>query len=257
MTLRGIFMKRFSQVLISTIFSLGCVGSALAQTAQENIRKMLESKLNGLKIEGITKTQVPSLYEVRIGGDLVYVDESGKYMLQGNLMDLANSKNLTRERTEQLQAEADKAMMPVLWSDATLKNAVKLVKGNGKRKMVVFEDPNCGYCKKLRQSIENISDVTVYTFVIPILSEDSSKKTRDLWCSADRQKAYDDWMLRGKIPVTAAKSCEDVTDESLELSQRLKVRGTPAIFFADGSRVPGFLPPDLLEKRLATAKAVF
>ncbi len=250
-------MKRFYSILVLTVMA-ACFGSSTwAQTAQENIKKALEPKLNGLKMDGISKTQIPGLYEVRVGSDLVYMDESGKYMLQGNLMEVANNKNLTRDRNEQIQAEADKVMMPTLWSASALKNAVKLVKGNGNRKMVVFEDPNCGYCKKLRQSIENISDVTVYTFVIPILSEDSNKKTRDLWCSSDRQKAYDDWMLRGKTPATAAKSCEDVSTESLELSQKLKVRGTPAIFFADGTRVPGFLPPDLLEKRLAATKATF
>jgi thiol:disulfide interchange protein DsbC len=227
----------------------------LAQTPEANIRKALATKIPpSAKIESVVKTPYSGLYEVRIGSDVLYTDEKAQYVFQGNVIDLASGRNFTRERSEQFQAELDKVFQPMLFSDETLKTAMKLVKGNGKRKMIVFEDPNCGYCKKLRQSLEEMTDITVYTVMIPILAEDSKKKAHDLWCAPDRQKAYDDWMLRGKLPVAAAKTCEDPQDKALELSQSLRVTGTPAIFLADGTRLPGYMSAPDLEKRLASVK---
>jgi thiol:disulfide interchange protein DsbC len=257
-TLWGNLMKRLIPMLAVALTTTLFAPLSMAQSAQDNIKKTLEPKLQGgAKVESVSKTPIPGLYEVRVGGDVVYMDESGKYLLQGSLSDVVAGRNITKERTEQFQSEADKVLMPTLWSQASLKNAIKQVKGNGSRKLVLFEDPNCGYCKKMRHSLEGLNDVTVYTFVIPILSEDSAKKTRDLVCSADKSKAYDDWMLRGKAPVAAAKNCEDPTDAVMELSQKLKVRGTPAVFFADGSRAPGFMPAEQLEQRLGAVKAVY
>jgi thiol:disulfide interchange protein DsbC len=222
--------------------------AAAAQTPEANIRAALQPKLApGAKIESVTRTPINGLFEVRVNNDVVYMDGEGKFMITGSITDLGAGKNLTQERLEKLNSD-------LVWSKDTLKHSFKMVNGNGKRQIVVFEDPHCGYCKKLRESFEKVKDVTVYTLLMPILSEDSSKKSRDVWCSADKQKAYDDWMLRGKAPVAAKEKCDDPNDEVLEIGQKLRVRGTPAIFFADGSRAPGFLPPEEIEKRLAAVK---
>jgi thiol:disulfide interchange protein DsbC len=222
--------------------------TAAAQSPEAAIRAALQPKLApGAKIESVTRTPINGLFEVRVNNDVVYMDGEGKFMITGSITDVGAGKNLTQERLDKLNAD-------LVWSKDTLKHSFKMVNGNGKRQILVFEDPHCGYCKKLRESFEKVKDVTVYTLLMPILSEDSNKKSRDVWCSADRQKAYDDWMLRGKTPVAAKEKCDDPNDEVLEIGQKLRVRGTPAIFFADGSRAPGFLPPEEIEKRLATVK---
>jgi thiol:disulfide interchange protein DsbC len=239
--------KHLRCIALAAGFATACFAS-YAQTPEAAIRAALQPKLApGAKIESITKAPVAGLYEVRVNNDVVYMDGEGKFMIAGTVTDLSAGKNLTQERLDKLNSD-------LVWSKDTLKNAFKMVNGNGKRQIVVFEDPHCGYCKKLRESFEKVKDVTVYTLMMPILSEDSSKKSRDVWCSADRQKAYDDWMLRGKAPAAAKEKCNDPNDEVLEIGQKLRVRGTPAIFFADGSRAPGFLPPEELEKRLAAVK---
>jgi thiol:disulfide interchange protein DsbC len=212
------------------------------------IRAALQPKLApGATIHSVLPAAVPGLYEVRVNNDVVYMDAQGKYMIAGSVTDMVANRNLTQERIDKLNAE-------LVWSKDTLKHSFKMVNGNGKRQLVVFEDPNCGYCKKLREGLENIKDLTVHTLLLPILAEDSSKKSRDVWCSADKLKAYDDWMLRGKEPAAAKEKCEDPNDEVMEIGQKLRVRGVPAIFFVDGSRAPGFLPAEEIEKRLAVIK---
>jgi thiol:disulfide interchange protein DsbC len=240
-------LRLFRSSLLAAAFGVIAFGAA-AQSPEANIRKALEPKLApGAKIESITRAPVAGLFEVRVNNDVVYMDGEGKFMISGSITDMAAGKNITQERLDKLNSD-------LVWSKDTLKHSFKLVNGNGKRQIVVFEDPHCGYCKKLRESFEKVKDVTVYTLLMPILSEDSAKKSRDVWCAADKQKAYDDWMLRGKTPAAAKEKCEDPNDEVLEIGQKLRVRGTPAIFFADGSRAPGFLPPEEIEKRLAAVK---
>jgi len=126
--------------------------------------------------------------------------------------------------------------------------ALKQVKGNGKRVIAVFEDPNCGYCKRLRQTtLKEIDNVTIYTFMYNILSEDSSVKSKNIWCASDRNKAWDDWMIAGKVPPTTPAACESPNEKVLALGQKLRITGTPAIFFADGSRIPGAIDLKALE----------
>jgi thiol:disulfide interchange protein DsbC len=223
--------------------------NANASGAEAAIRAALQPKLApGAKIESVTRTPVAGLYEVRVNNDVVYMDEQGKFMIAGQITDIAAGKNITQDRLDKLNAE-------LVWSKDTLKHSFKMVNGSGKRQLVVFEDPNCSYCKKLREGLEKMKDLTVHTLLLPILAEDSSKKSRDVWCSPDRLKAYDDWMLRGKAPAAAKEKCEDPNDEVMEIGQKLRLRGVPAIFFTDGSRAPGFLPPEEIEKRLAAIKA--
>ena len=256
----GVVLKNIFRPLFAVVLLAGWVlpVATIAQTPQEKIRAALEPKLNnGAKIASITLSPVPTIYEVRVEGDLLYVDETGTHLFQGNLINLPQGRDITRERKDELRAETERAVMPTLWSEASLTNAVKLVKGKGTRKVVVFEDPYCGYCKKLRQSFEAMNDITVYTFMVAALTPDSPKKARELWCATDRVKAYEDWMVRGKAPAAAAASCADPVANVAELARKLGVGPVPAIYFADGSAGRGYMPAPDLEARLAQVKPAF
>jgi thiol:disulfide interchange protein DsbC len=253
-------LKAFSRSVLAFVATLALTLPALsfAQSPQEKIRASLEPKLNnGAKIIAITPSPVAGLYEVRVGQELMYADETGTHLFQGNLINLVQGRDLTRERNDQYRAETERTMMPTLWSAASLADAVKLVKGNGKHKVIVFEDPYCGYCKKLRQSFEAMNDITVYTFMTANLSADSPKKARELWCASERVKAYDDWMVRGKAPAAAAASCADPVAKVAELARKMGVGPVPAIYFADGSAGRGYMAAPELEARLAQVKAMF
>lgn len=223
-------------------------GTALAESAQEAaIKKVIEPRLGeDAKVDSVTKTPYAGLYEVRVGGDILYTDAKGEYLFIGRVVD-------TRTMTDHTKARLDE-INKVKFSDLPLDSAVKMVKGNGKRVIAVFEDPNCGYCKRLRQTLAEMDNVTVYTFMYNILSPDSAVKSRDIWCAADRAKAWDDWMLKGKAASTAPANCTAPNDKIFALGQKLKVTGTPTIFFTDGTRIPGAVDAKALEAKFASIK---
>ena len=231
-------LKMKIAVLLATSLLASCVD---AQTNVEStIKKALEPRLSGAKIESVKETPYSGLYEVRVAGDILYTDKKGEYLVIGQVYDVKSSRNLTRERIDEVNK--------IKFSDLPLEMALKQVKGNGKRVIAVFEDPNCGYCKRLRQTtLKEIDNVTIYTFMYNILSEDSSVKSKNIWCASDRNKAWDDWMLAGKVPPTAPAACETPNDKIVALGQKLRITGTPAIFFADGSRIPGAIDLKALE----------
>ncbi|MDB5742704.1 MAG: hypothetical protein JWR68_1019 [Polaromonas sp.] len=225
---------------------LACsLGSAFAQEAV--IRKNLAERLAGFpKIDEVSKTPMNGLYELRVNdSDIFYTDAEGNFLLQGNLIDTRAKRNLTEERVEKLSA-IDFAALP-------LKDAFTQVRGNGKRKMAVFEDPNCGYCKRFERDLQKVNDVTIHTFLVPILSADSVEKSKNIWCAKDRNKAWLDWMVRDQ-PAASASCDTAALDRNLAFSKKYKITGTPTIFFADGSRVPGAIGADQLEKTLASVK---
>lgn len=230
------------------ILALCLPALATAETAQESaIKKTLEPRLgDGVKIDSVTKTPYASLYEVRVGGDILYTDEKAQYIFVGNVIDAKTSVNYTRNRVDEIGK--------IKFSDLPLDSAVKLVKGDGKRVIAVFEDPNCGYCKQFRKTLAGMDNITVYTFMYNILSEDSQAKSKNIWCSADRNKAWDEWMINGKAAPQAAANCATPHDKVLALGQKLHIRGTPAIFFQDGSRIPGAIDARTLEEKLAAQK---
>jgi thiol:disulfide interchange protein DsbC len=231
-------LKMKIAVLLATSLLASCVD---AQTNVEStIKKALEPRLSGAKIESVKETPYSGLYEVRVAGDILYTDKKGEYLVIGQVYDVKSSRNLTRERIDEVNK--------IKFSDLPLEMALKQVKGNGKRVIAVFEDPNCGYCKRLRQTtLKEIDNVTIYTFMYNILSEDSFVKSKNVWCASDRNKAWDDWMLAGKVPPTAPAACETPNDKIVALGQKLRITGTPAIFFADGSRIPGAIDLKALE----------
>ena len=231
-------LKMKIAVLLATGLLASCVD---AQTNVEaTIKKALEPRLSGAKIESVKETPYSGLYEVRVAGDILYTDKKGEYLVIGQVYDVKSSRNLTRERIDDVNK--------IKFSDLPLEMALKQVKGNGKRVIAVFEDPNCGYCKRLRQTtLKEVDNVTIYTFMYNILSEDSFVKSKNIWCAPDRNKAWDDWMISGKVPPAAPAACETPNDKIVALGQKMRITGTPAIFFADGSRVPGAIDLKALE----------
>jgi len=192
------------------------------------------------KVE-VATTPFSGLYELRVGGDLLYADAQVNFLLQGTLIDAQSRTDLTEKRQQALN-RVEFAALP-------LELAIKQVRGAGTHQIAVFEDPNCRYCKTLHKTLAQMDDITVYTFLFPILSEDSGQKARNVWCAVDRAQVWQDWMLRAQIPPEA--NCETPIQTLLALGQNLRLRGTPAIFFTDGSRVSGALPLDALRARLA------
>jgi thiol:disulfide interchange protein DsbC len=222
-------LKTKLAVLLATGLLASCVE---AQNTEATIKKALEPRLGGAKIEAIRETPYGGLYEVRVAGDILYTDKKGEYLFIGHVYDTKTSTNLTRARVDEINK--------IKFTDLPFEMALKQVKGNGKRQIAVFEDPNCGYCKRLRQTtLKEIDNVTIYTFMYNILSEDSFVKSKNIWCAPDRVKAWDDWMINGKLPPAAPAACETPNDQIVALGQKLKIQGTPAIFFTDGSRIPG------------------
>ena len=238
-------LKTKVAVLLATGLLASCVEAQ--NTTEATIKKALEPRLGGAKIESIRETPYSGLYEVRVAGDILYTDKKGDYLFIGHVYDTKTSTNLTRARVDEINK--------IKFTDLPFEMALKQVKGNGKRQIAVFEDPNCGYCKRLRHTtLKEIDNVTIYTFMYNILSEDSFVKSKNIWCASDRVKAWDDWMINGKVPPTAPAACESPNDKVLALGQKLRIQGTPAIFFTDGSRIPGAIDLKGLEAKLDSIK---
>ena len=216
-----------------------------AQVAEPTaaVRAGVEAWLKGrYKIDEIRRTPVAGIWEVRLGTDLIYVDDKGQHaFIEGNLVDLKSNRNLSRERVDEL--------MSINFKDLPLELAIKQVSGNGRRVLAVFEDPNCGYCKQMRRDLAAMKDLTLYTFVVPILSPDSEVKAKKALCADDKGRAWNDLMLGGKVPGNAG-TCDNQLNRIRELAQKLGVTATPTAFFQNGKRLRGYLPGPQLEKML-------
>ena len=233
-------------VLLATALLASCVEAQ--NTVEAGIKKALEPHLGGATIESVKETPYGGLYEVRVAGDILYTDKKGEFLVIGQVYDVKSSRNLTRERLDDINK--------IKFSDLPLELALKQVKGNGKRVIAVFEDPNCGYCKRLRQTtLKDIDNVTIYTFMYNILSQDSFTKSKNIWCAPNPNKAWDDWMINGKVPPAAPNACESPNDKVLALGQKLRIAGTPAIFFSDGTRIPGAIDLKTLEAKFDSLEA--
>lgn len=233
---------------IRTLLLAVLAAVALPSLAQEaTIRKNLAQRLPGLpKIEEIRKTPIPGLYEVRVNhSDILYTDAQGDFLIQGSLLDTKTQVDLTEQRQDKLTA--------IAFNDLPLRDSFTLVRGNGKRKLAVFEDPNCGYCKQFERDLLKINNVTVHVFLYPILGVDSAEKSKNIWCARNSGKAFLDWMVRDITPKAA--NCDIAAiSRNLTLGRRYRISGTPTLFFADGTRVPGAMPPDQIEKQLIAAQ---
>jgi len=218
--------------------ALACV--SLAAVADEaDVKKAVEARFG--KVEKIARAPMAGMWEVTVDGQILYADDKAGYVIYGNLLEMKTGRNLTAERMKDIE----KTLVM-----GSLDLALKQVRGTGKNIMVTFEDPNCGYCKKLARDILTLKDVTVYTFLYPVLGDDSVEKSKAIWCAADKSRVWVDWMTNGKaLPALPAKCDTAGLDKSVQLGRKLRINGTPAIFFAGGERVGGYIPAPEIEKR--------
>ncbi len=235
-------------LFVRTMLAVLALALACGAWADEAaIRKNLAARLpNFPPIDEVSKTPIPGLYEVRIGTDVLYTDEQGQYVIQGSIIDTKTRANLTEARIAKL-TQIDFASLP-------LKDAMLIKQGSGARKLVVFADPNCGYCKRLERDLVALKDVSIYTFLYPILGPDSNVKSRNIWCAREPGKVWRSWMVDGATPPKAMGACDTAAlGRNLALGSRHRVNGTPAVVFEDGSRSPGALPLEQIESRLIAA----
>lgn len=230
----------FPSLLLCFVF-----GTAYADEA--SLKKALSANFPGEEIESVKKTPYLGLYEVVVGGELFYTDDKATYFFFGHVVDPQTRQSLTSERLQQVK-DARRISIDSLPLDL----AIKAIKGNGKRRLVVFSDPNCPYCKRLEKELKKVTDVTIYTLLYPVLKGSVATAT-EIWCSADRLKAWDDFMLRDIAPT--GKSCETPLDTLLQTGRKHGITGTPTLIFADGSIVPGMIPAETIEKKLSEATA--
>lgn len=220
---------------------------ALSAGAQEaTIRKNLAERLPQLPtINEVSKTPVPGLFEIRVNdNEIYYSDAEGNYLIQGHLIDVRQKRNLTEERVDKLLA--------IDFKNLPFKDSFTVVRGNGARKMAIFSDPNCGYCKRIERDLAKLDNVTIHVFLYPVLGPGSTEKSKLVWCSKERSQAWLDLMLKDQLPSAAACDVQAI-QRNLAFGQKLKVQGTPTLFFADGSRVPGAIDLAQIERQLTAA----
>jgi len=233
-------MKLFNTTLMAAALLVGLSANAQETTIRKNL---LERVPQMGKIDEVSKSPMPGLYEIRVNDtDIFYTDAEGNFLLQGNLIDTKLRRNLTEERVDKLTA--------IHFNSLPLKDAFTIVRGNGKRKLAVFEDPNCGYCKRFEQNLQKVDNVTIHMFLYPILGADSVEKSKNIWCTKDKGKAWQDWMSHDQAPKAA--SC-DVTalTRNVEFGRKFKITGTPTLIFANDTRIPGAIDAAEVEKQLA------
>jgi thiol:disulfide interchange protein DsbC len=235
-------LKKFASIALLSAFATAAVAD------EASLKKAVESAYPKFKVEKVTKTPYAGLYEVFMGGQIIYTDEKMSFLIaEGRLVDPKTKKDLTGERLEEL-TKIDFSTLP-------LNQAIKVVKGNGSRKLVVFSDVDCPFCKRLeRNELVNITDVTIYTFLYPIeqLHPDAANKSKLIWCAKDRVKAWEDWILRDQL-ASAAGSCDVPLEKVGELARKVGVTSTPTLIFADGKRMLGAQPYKEIERMLASA----
>ena len=229
---------------LSLALAASLMFATAAQANEAAIRKALTQQFPGANIASVTKTPYSGLFEVYLDGQLIYVDAKAQYVFLGDVVDLKKRTNLTQERLNRLQA--------VNWNTLPLQNALKVVKGKGERRLVVFSDVDCPYCRKFEEELAKVDNITVYTFLYPVegLHPKAVQTSKQIWCASDRNKAWNDYIEDGKVPSNDGK-CANPVDATIALGQRLRINGTPTLIFANGVRVPGMVPAAQLERLLA------
>jgi thiol:disulfide interchange protein DsbC len=237
--------------MMRRLFPVLMLGAALAAPAalasEASIRQLFQSRIPDVTVESVNRSPMPGLYEVVANGHIFYTDEKVNFIIRGVLFDARTPamRNVTKARNAELAAQA---------LTKSTENAIKRVRGNGRRVLYTFEDPNCGYCRQQQKELLKLNDVTIYTFLWPILSPDSVEKSRAVWCSKDRAKAWEDLMTRGLTPQGEAR-CDAPFDKNMDLARRFGANGTPALFLADGSMIGGYLTAEKIEEAFKSPPA--
>jgi thiol:disulfide interchange protein DsbC len=233
-------MKPFA----ASFVALACALAMSSASADEAlIRKTIAERLPDFpKIDEVSKTPVSGIWELRVGTDIYYTDDAGNYLFAGQFIDTRTRANVTEDRIAKLTA--------IDFSQLALKDAIVWKQGTGARKLVVFADPNCGYCRKFERDLQAVKDVTVYTFLYPILGGDSPEKARAIWCSKDATKVWRDWMLQGK-EIPASPSCDvSAIQRNVAFGRSHRINGTPGLVFEDGSHKAGAMSAAQIEQLL-------
>jgi len=234
---------------ILAVLAISLLFGNIARADEDSVRKGFAAKFPKAPIQSVSKIPNVDLYEVVVGTDVYYTDGKVQYLVEGSLIDLKNEQNLTAERQRELKEK------PLAWSELPLDLAFKKVKGKGERKMAVFSDPDCPFCKRLETSLKDVDNVTIYTFLFPLveLHPQATDRARAIWCSADRIKAWDDYMLKGVQP-SARKDCDNPVDKVLTYAQSKNINSTPTLVFETGKRLNGAYPKEAIEQNLNGAK---
>lgn len=236
--------------VLAAATTLALLAAAPAAADPVKIRQVLQERFPTLAIDEVRPSPVPGIWEVRYdGSEILYSDAGGEHIFAGgSLIETSTRADLTERRIEQVLA--------VPWSALPLKDSLVYRQGKPLRRMAVFADPNCGFCKKFESDIAELKDVTIHVFVIPILGPDSTLKSRDILCARDPARAWREWMLEGKLPSKAAASCKaEGMQRNLAFSRQHRINGTPAVFLEDGTRRAGAIPMAQLEQLLAAGVA--
>ena len=223
------------------------IGAGVPAEVGNTIRATLEKNYadQNLKIESVATTPIKGIYEVVIpsaaGKTVAYTDETGAYMLVGDLIETKAGRSLTDERKEVLNA--------VDFNSLPFDKAITEVRGNGKLKVAVFSDPDCPFCKKLEHEFAKMTDITIYSFMMPLASlhPDAARKAEQIWCQSDRTTAWIKWMREGKMPPQVAV-CDNPVAETTSLGEQLGFHGTPALIMPNGKTMAGYAPMPQLEK---------
>ncbi|MXS83960.1 DsbC family protein [Nitrosomonas oligotropha] len=232
-------LKLFISILAISFFS----GSAWAD--EEALRKAIQPHFAGSTIDSVKKTPYLGLYEVVVGDEVFYTDDKADFFFFGHVINTKTRVSMTNERIQEI-----KSARRVPLESLPLQHAIKVVKGDGKRKLAVYTDPNCPYCKQLEKELVNINNVTIYTLLYPVL-KGSMELSKKIWCSKDQIKAWDDFMLKGVAP--SSSECDTPLDALVKSGHENKVTGTPTLVFADGSIVGGMIPAATIEEKLESA----
>ena len=233
--------------------TLLCLAPALALADEAAIRRVMDSKLGGAKIEGISPAPVGGLYEVRYraadGVHVFYTDANANYIISGKIFESRTSRNITEERLRKLNA--------VNFESLPLAQAVKIQRGNGRRVLVMFSDPYCPYCQRFEKALQQVDDITIYVFMYPVIRPELSEQSKAVWCAPDRQKAWLDLALHQKPPAISS-ACDNPVEKNLQLGRSLGVSATPTLILPTGEKISGGMEADdlrhLLDEAIAQVK---
>lgn len=233
-------VRRAGDTLVALALTAATAHASPDLDAVKNSVKTL-TKLDVVKIE---PSKIAGLYEVQTAGQIFYTDAKGEYILLGaQVFATKDNVNYSEKRMNELAGYK--------FADLPLQDAIKIVRGNGKRVVVTFEDPNCGYCKRLNKTLDEMGDSTHYVFMIGMLGDDSTTKAKAIWCSANPAKAWTDWVIGGKQVSNQSSECETPLARNAKMAEKYRVQGTPALFFPNGERAQGSMPSDQLLKHFA------
>lgn len=231
-----------------TFLFIALLTSTMAQADESSIKAQFLQRYPGTPVQSVAPTPLPGIFEIVVDGRVFYADQSVNYIFQGSLIDARTRRNMTEERLQKITA--------IPFDKLPLTQAIKIVKGKGKRKLAIFQDPDCPFCKKLEQeTLPKIDNVTLYILLYPIaqLHPDATEKSKKIWCSRDRAKAWTDVMLKDIQPAAAA-TCDNPIDALQKFAGEYRINATPTLIFADGRRVPGALPAAEVERLLDAAR---